>query len=280
MSVIKERIVNGGHGVFTPSYFCVHSTANPGATAANHASLWSRDYPYAVHLVSDWKEALHTVPYNRVCWQVGNGNRMVEGLEICEATNRDDFARGIIIAAAVVRERLNAHGWGMDRLINHDIARSRWGGTDHTDPIPYFTRWGYTWDQFRNLVATGKEPETMTPQDVWNAGIGQEGEYGKNDIEAWKHLSFTHWDTARLFAILGRTDDAGTGDGTNGDIYTRVVNIDKRVREMSATITAQAAAIEALSKAMGADPQDIAKTVQDAVKAKLDALKITVSAEG
>ena len=110
MSVIKERIVNQGHGALTPSYFCVHSTANPGATAANHASLWSRDYPNAVHLVSDWTEALHCVPYDRLCWQVGNGNRYVEGLEICEATNQADFQRGIEIAAQAVRERLAAHG--------------------------------------------------------------------------------------------------------------------------------------------------------------------------
>ena len=54
--------------------------------------------------------------------------------------------------------------------------------------------------------------------------------------------------------------------------------IDKRVREMTATITAQAAAIEALSKALGSNPADIAKTVETAVKAKLDALEINVTA--
>ena len=55
--------------------------------------------------------------YDRLCYQVGNGNRYVEGLEICEATNAQDFQHGIEIAALVVRERLAAHGWGIDRLI-------------------------------------------------------------------------------------------------------------------------------------------------------------------
>ncbi len=32
--------------------FCVHSTANVGATAANHVNLWSRNLRNAVHLVS------------------------------------------------------------------------------------------------------------------------------------------------------------------------------------------------------------------------------------
>ena len=39
--------------------------------------------------------------------------------------------------------------------------------------------------------------------------------------------------------VLGRTDDGGTKDGSKGDIYTRICFIDKRVREMSATVAAQ-----------------------------------------
>ena len=75
---IKEEIVNAGHGYLNPSLFAVHSTANPGATARNHRDLWSRGYDYAVHLTSDWTEAIHCVPYDRLCWQVGNGNGTCE----------------------------------------------------------------------------------------------------------------------------------------------------------------------------------------------------------
>lgn len=114
--------------------------------------------------------------------------------------------------------------------------------------------------------------------DVWNYGIGQDATPGKNNLPAWIRLSWMHHDTAKLYSILTRTDDGGTKDGSSGDIYTRVCYIDKRVREMSATVTAQAAAIEALSKALGTNPADIAATVEKAVKAKLDALDITVTA--
>lgn len=114
--------------------------------------------------------------------------------------------------------------------------------------------------------------------DVWNYGLGEDATAGKNNLPAWMRLSWVHHDTAKLYSILTRTDDGGTKDGSNGDIYTRVCYIDKRVREMSATVTAQAAAIEALSKALGANPADIAATVEKAVKDKLDALDITVTA--
>lgn len=115
--------------------------------------------------------------------------------------------------------------------------------------------------------------------DVWNYNIGEDAIAGKNNRPAWIRLSCIHHDTAKLYSILTRTDDGGVKDGTNGDIFTRICYIDKRVRDMTATITAQAAAIEALSKALGTNPNDIAATVEKAVKNKLDALEITVSAK-
>lgn len=170
MTAISEEIVNAGHGPLSPIYFAVHSTANPGATARNHRDLWSRDYPYAVHLVSDWTEAIHCVPYDALCWQVGNGNATCEGLEICEATNLDDFNRGIDIAASVAAQRLNAHGWDVSRMHPHQWFSQTYGGSDHTDPYPYFSRYGYTWEAFTSLVQDKMQGEDMpSAQEIANA---------------------------------------------------------------------------------------------------------------
>ncbi|RYQ21405.1 N-acetylmuramoyl-L-alanine amidase [Bifidobacterium pseudolongum subsp. globosum] len=152
MVVIREDLVNNGHGALAPSFLAVHSTANPGATAKNHRDLWSRGYDYAVHYTSDWHEAYHTVPDNRLCWQVGNGNPTCVGIEICEATNKADFDRGIQIAADVCAQILKKHGWGIDRMHPHQWFSNVYGGSDHTDPYPYFARWGYSWDKFVSLV--------------------------------------------------------------------------------------------------------------------------------
>lgn len=171
--------------------------------------------------------------------------------------------------------------------------------------------YNYPWNCYLRYIGNQNREDDMTPNDVWNAALGSEGVYGKDNLEAWKHLSYAHFDTARLWAILGRTDDAGLtdgtqgniyertvnidkrvrdltailsrtddaglGDNTNGDIYTRIVNIDKRVREAEIRETAMAAAIEALSKALGTNPTDIAATVEKAVKEKLDSLEISLS---
>ena len=124
---------------------------------------------------------------------------------------------------------------------------------------------------------TGNGDDMTTAADVWNYGLGENAQVGKNNQPAWVRLSWMHHDTAQLVRMLCRTDDAGLKDGTNGDLYTRVVWMDKRIREMSVTVTAMSAAIEALSKATGADPATIGGLVSAAVKEKLDALQITVT---
>ncbi|KFI57402.1 N-acetylmuramoyl-L-alanine amidase [Bifidobacterium choerinum] len=166
MISIRQDIVNDGHGPLNPSMLAVHSTANPGATARNHRDLWSRGYDYAVHYTSDWREAYHTVPDNRLCWQVGNGNATCVGIEICEATNKADFDRGIQIAADVCAQILKAHGWGVDRMHPHQWFSQVYGGSDHTDPFPYFNRFGYSWNAFVRLVQDKMNNKPTAAQTV------------------------------------------------------------------------------------------------------------------
>lgn len=251
MSVIKERIVAQGHGYLSPKYFTVHSTANPGATAANHASYWSNNPDYAVHLVADWNECLHTVPYDRLCWQVGNGNSTCEGIEICEATNYDDFVRGIEIAKAAILERLAVRGWTVDGAVrSHLWFTQNYGGSDHTDPIPYFERFGWTWDMFVDYL---KEND-MTPADVWNYTYGSSpncfnalhwayGELSRTDnanglgpdsgVNLYGRICAIDGYTGKAAEQLTRTDDP-TGRGQSANLYDRVAWMAKKQEDMMA----------------------------------------------
>ena len=157
-----EKIVNSGHGYIDSQYICVHETANPGATEWNHVSLWSRGWPYACHYVAglNGQTVVHTMADDRKSWSVGNGNSRVVSIELCHATNREDFDRQWTEAVKWCGDYLHKRGWGIDRLISHNDARQRWGGTDHTDPLSYFSSYGKSWVQFRAEVAaymkTGK----------------------------------------------------------------------------------------------------------------------------
>lgn len=154
MMKVQESIVSSGHGALSASYICIHETANPGATALNHVNYWRGDDTYAVHYVMDWTGiAYHCVPDNRLCWQVGNGNGYVIGIELCHATNKADFDKVWSNAVEWAAWMLKRHGWGTGRLISHYQATQWWGGSDHTDPIGYFREYGKSWDDFVKAVA-------------------------------------------------------------------------------------------------------------------------------
>lgn len=163
---IIEDIISNGHGWLDASYIVIHETANPGATAKNHVDYWSRDDTYAVHYVGDWTgDVYHCVPDDRLCWQVGNGNPYVIGIELCHATNQEDFERVWNVGVDWAAMMLDRYGWSIDRLISHADCSNWWGGSDHQDPISYFEDFGKSWSQFKEEVAERLEDD-MTDEQI------------------------------------------------------------------------------------------------------------------
>ena len=151
----KEQIVNSGHGSLNPSYLVIHETSNPGASAYNHVRLYSGSWKYAVQYVMDLDGGVvyHTMADNRKAWAVGNGNSCCVNIELCHATNKADFDKQWNEAVKWAGDYLNKRGWGIDRMISHNDARMRWGGSDHTDPLEYFMQYGKSWNMFKAEVA-------------------------------------------------------------------------------------------------------------------------------
>ena len=150
-----DRYVSNGHGYLNASYLVIHETANPGASAYNHTLLWARDDTYAVHHVMelDGSTVYNTVPENRLCWHVGNGNGYTVGIELAHATDAADFAKQWGEAVKWAGDELRARGWDTSRLLSHYEAARRWGGSDHTDPNGYFRAYGKTWLEFKRAVS-------------------------------------------------------------------------------------------------------------------------------
>ena len=152
-----DYFIANGHGTISPSYLVIHSTANPGATAWDHVTYWNRvgnDAPMA-QWVCDWTNGgtvYQVMPGNAKAWHVGNGNNVSVGIEICEGTTREQVDTALDTAAQWAAHYLNQKGWGINRMVSHNDARTLWGGTTHTDPIPYLDRWGYSWNWFKSRV--------------------------------------------------------------------------------------------------------------------------------
>lgn len=151
----QDSYVSNGHGYLNAQYLVIHETANPGASAWNHVLYWRGNDTYAVHHVMelDGSTVYNTVPENRLCWHVGNGNYATVGIELAHATNASDFAKQWNEAVKWAGDELRAHGWDTSRLLSHYEAAQRWGGSDHTDPNGYFRQYGKTWYEFKRAVA-------------------------------------------------------------------------------------------------------------------------------
>lgn len=169
-------------------------------------------------------------------------------------------------------DKCREYGW--PRL---DVGENLYGHRDFSAtecPGVLYARLGEIAGRVNNLL---NGEDDMNACDVWEYPIG-EGEAGKNDVPAWMRLGYVNQDTALLRAQLLRTDDAGTGDGTSGDLYTRLCWTDKRVRELAeVTVPAMEAAIKALADADGADGEAVAAQVAAAVAAKLATIELSVT---
>ena len=165
---LTDDFVNDGYGHNDPSWLVIHETANPNATAADHAEFWkSRTQEGDAHYVVDWIEAFHTIPDDRIAYHVGGvANCFSVGIEICHATNAADFEKvwnNAVELAAYVLQELDID---VSRMVSHKWANEHWNtGSDHTDPIGYFAEFGRTWDDFVNDVM--EMIDMTTAKEIW-----------------------------------------------------------------------------------------------------------------
>lgn len=212
----RTEIVADGHGWLSPSYLVVHSTANPGASAANHVSYWRGSPAYAVHYVMDLDGSVvyQTMSTSSKAWHVGGGNSVSYGIELCEATNADDFEAQWAEAVKWCGDQLKSRGWGISRLYSHDEARVTWGGTDHTDPNPYFQRFGHSWAEFEGDVAAYMGSGAVPDIDASEGGSAASG-----SVSGYTDGSFGGTYTCNASALNVRTGP-GTGYASVAQ-YTR-----------------------------------------------------------
>lgn len=141
-------------------FIIIHSTADLNATAGNidqyFDSNWSSVYAFVQWAIDD-KEAWQNYDNGFRSWGAGNVNGYAwSQIEICEF--QDDnrakaaIANAIQLTKALVKEA-TAKGIKVE-IISHKEAAQMFGGSDHVDPIPYFNRFGYTMDWFRQQVGT------------------------------------------------------------------------------------------------------------------------------
>ena len=236
MRIINALLGFGGHGPLNPSYVVIHETAGPGAPATNLVSWWKGGGGLPVHYVGDWTgDCYYCVPEDEICWQVGNGNLYVVGIELCHATNQRDFDAVWELGVEWAAWQLSKRGWGIDRLLSHYDCTIRWGGSDHTDPIGYFEEFGRSWEQFKNDVQERLDGDDVSASDVWgykNERMADVDAYQQlNDI--WKAVGGGVSRSTPNVASLIYKNKAING---NDDVYQILTDIRKDLRDVKKRI--------------------------------------------
>jgi N-acetylmuramoyl-L-alanine amidase CwlA len=141
-----------------------HETANNNSTITGEIAYMSRNNRSAfVHAFADGSRVIEIHDPNYGAWGAGSyANERFVHVELVRVKTFDQFARSInnygnYIASLLYGYNLplvNAEKTGEGTLWSHSAVTNHLGGTTHADPIAYFNKWGYSWDQFVKLVTT------------------------------------------------------------------------------------------------------------------------------
>lgn len=141
----------------------IHETANPNSTLDGEVNYMYNNWQNAfVHAYTDYKEIRQTAPADYLAWGSGPaGNSYFYQIELVRAHSTDQFARSVNNQAYLAAYELKRNGLkpkladthgGSGTIISHNAISRYYGGSDHTDPVSYFSQWGYSMNQFEDLV--------------------------------------------------------------------------------------------------------------------------------
>lgn len=161
-------------------FLVIHSTSDLNATATNEATYFNREWESRQTFVQDIIDDVnlyHIYPYGNRAWGAGNINSYAYGqIEICEFSDAERSKQAISNAIVLARNIVNdAKSKGVTlEIVSHHEASNQFGGSDHTDPDEYFSRFGYTMDWFRSQV----NQTTLQPQPQPKQKIDVDGYWG------------------------------------------------------------------------------------------------------
>lgn len=192
----------------------IHDTGNDQSTLDGEVNFMYNHWQNAfVHAYVDGHQIRQTAPADYLAWGCGSvGNPFFYQIEMVHAHSLDEFAKAVnndayLTAYILKRHNLkpqlaNTHG-GKGTIISHNGVSKYYGGTDHTDPVGYFQRYGYNMTQYTELVKhyynqlsginhqsdkkTSKDYHKVTQKDTLYK-ISKRYGVSVDNLKDWNHL--------------------------------------------------------------------------------------------
>ena len=108
-----------------------------------------------VHGFIDDTGVYEFAPSDMACWHIGDswGNKNCIGYELCELETAEEFKKVWENAASHYADLCGKYDLPPERVIGHFEAHEKGFASNHSDPEPYFARFGKTMKDFRAEVS-------------------------------------------------------------------------------------------------------------------------------
>lgn len=137
--------------VHTPAVYPVIIRAESGS-GGGWFQRWNRPgVEKLVHGFIDDTGVYEFAPPTLACWQVGDswGNANCIGYELCELGTRAEFDKVWSNAVNHYTSLCKKYGLTADKVVGHCEAHNKGFASNHSDPDPYFRRFGKSMKDFR-----------------------------------------------------------------------------------------------------------------------------------
>ena len=144
-------------------YIVIHSTANTDATGVNEAIYMQRNYRQAyTHAVADYDRVYIVGEPGYVAWGAGNINAYSPyQIELAQYSRRKKALQAYRVWIDSIRDYASKYGIPLtldgagNGVKTHDWASKNYGGSNHSDPMPYLNTLGITKDQLAKDLKNG-----------------------------------------------------------------------------------------------------------------------------
>lgn len=159
-----------------PNGIVIHETANPNSTIWGEIAYMDSHWENAfVHAFVDENNIVEIHDPSYGAWGAGRiANRYFMHVELVEHGNRTSFMKSIMNNAYYMAMKLDQFGLtpsapsgkandNSGTLWSHAEVSNYLGGTDHGDPVGYFAKYGYSVNEYRELVRYMYDKFSLAP---------------------------------------------------------------------------------------------------------------------
>ena len=223
----RDRYTAGGN---SKKYIVVHNTASTASAYAEARNLHNNPGQSSFHYTLDGEDIYQCVHDYDTAWAVGKWSGTVEYIRNNESISIEVCSPGTEFTQAekdqlrwLVHDLMSAYGIPASRVVRH------WDCHSGRKECPKFYAGSNNaaWTKLHAYITSGEDDEVTDKdiekiaQAVWNYELGSEGKLHYQNIPAWQHMSFAHFDTARLYKIATDTSDP-TGRGVEMDDHDHI----------------------------------------------------------